>query len=272
MEVRAHNSQRIRLYFDNLKPLVSEFKTSMTQITQLISTIKLRLKAAGMTYRDVAQALDLSEPSVKRLFASGRFTVERLAQLCELLGLTMAEVLQEAELSAPRLQMLKHEQEAQLVSNEKLLLVAVCALNHWSLENIVLAYSVSKAECIKNLLILERMGLADLKPGNRIRLLVARDFDWLPNGPIRQFFLQQGLPDFMKSRFDAPDETLDFAHGMLTKPAYAQLQVEMHRLRSKLAALHDESLAAPLSEKRGTALLLAMRVWEPQAFRTLKRV
>lgn len=243
----------------------------MTQITQLISTLKQRLKAAGMTYRDVAQALDLSEPSVKRLLASGRLTLERLAQFCELLGLTMAELLQEAERSTPRLQMLTREQETQLVSNEKLLLVAVCALNHWSLEDIVSAYRVSKAECIKHLLVLERMGLAVLKPGNRIRLLVARDFDWLPDGPIRGFFLQQGLPDFMASRFDVPDETLHFAHGMLTKPAYAQLQVDIHKLRSKLAALHNESLSAPLSEKRGTALLLAMRVWEPQVFRKLKR-
>ncbi|MCU1736200.1 MULTISPECIES: hypothetical protein [unclassified Pseudomonas] len=148
---------------------------------------------------------------------------------------------------------------------------AVCALNQWSLEDMVSAYHLSKAECIKHLLVLERMGLADLKPGNRIRLLVARDFDWLPDGPIRHFFVQRGLPDFMASRFDVADETLDFAHGMLTKAAYAQLQVEMHRLRGKLAALHSESLSAPLSEKRGTALLLAMRVREPQAFRKLKR-
>lgn len=243
----------------------------MTQIVQLISTLKKRLKAAGLTYRDVAQALDLSEPSVKRLLASGRLTVERLVQLCELLDMTMAELLEDAERSTPRLQMLTREQEAQLVSNEKLLLVAVCALNHWSLDDIVSAYSVTKAECISHLIVLERMGLADLKPGNRIRLLVARDFDWLPDGPIRGFFLKQGLPDFMASRFDGPDETLHFAHGMLTHPAYAQLQVEIHKLRGKLAALHDESLAAPLSEKRGTALLLAMRVWEPQAFRRLKR-
>lgn len=269
---RSHISQRVRFYFANLTPLVSDSSTFMTQITQLIVTIKQRLKSAGMTYRDVAQALELSEPSVKRLLASGRLTVERLGQLCDLLDLTMAELLQEAESSAPRLKMLKREQEAQLVSNEKLLLVAVCALNHWSLEEMVSAYHLSKAECIKNLLVLERMGLANLKPGNRIRLLVARDFDWLPGGPIRQFFLQQGLPDFMGSRFDVPDETLDFAHGMLTKSAYAQLQVEMHKLRSKLAVLHNESLSAPLSEKRGTALLLAMRVWEPQAFRKLKRI
>jgi transcriptional regulator with XRE-family HTH domain len=65
----------------------------VTQISQLTVTIKQCLKAAGLTYRDVAKALDLSEPSVKRLLANGRLTVERLAQLCELLGMTMAELL-----------------------------------------------------------------------------------------------------------------------------------------------------------------------------------
>lgn len=243
----------------------------MTETAQLIVVIKQRLKAAGLTYRDAARALDLSEPSVKRLLTGSRLTVERLAQFCGLLDLPMAALMQEADATAPRLHRLSREQEAKLVSNDKLLLVAVCALNHWSLEEMVAVYRLSKAECIKHLLVLDRMGLASVKPGNRIRLLVARDFDWLLDGPIRQFFVHQGLPDFMRSRFNASGETLDFAHGMLTAAAYAQLQGEMQRLRKKLAALHDESAGAPLAEKRGTALLLAMRVWEPEAFRALKR-
>lgn len=243
----------------------------MTEITQIIATIKRRLKAEGMTYRDVALALHLSEPSVKRLLAGGRLTIDRLAQFCDLFGLTMAELLQEAELAVPRLHVLTREQEAQLISNEKLLLVAVCALNYWSLEDMVSRYQLSKAECIKHLLVLDRMGFANLKPGNRIRLLVARDFDWLPGGPIRQYFLQQGLPDFMESRFDMPEESMDFVHGMLTKSAYAQLQAELRKLRRKFTSLHDESATAALSERHGTALLLAMRVWEPDAFIKLKR-
>jgi transcriptional regulator with XRE-family HTH domain len=243
----------------------------MTEIAQLIATIKLQLKAAGMTYRDVAQALDLSEPSVKRLLSSGRLTVDRLAQFSELLGMTMAELLRESEASQARSHTLTHAQEAQLVSNDKLLLVAVCALNHWTLADLVATYRLSEAECIKQLLVLDRMGVVNLKPGNRIQLLVARDFDWLRDGPIRQFFLQQGMPDFMESRFDGADETMDFSHGMLTKAGYAQLQVELRKLRAKLATLHDEAANAPRAEKHGTALLLAMRVWEPAAFRALRR-
>lgn len=250
---------------------VLNFNTFMTEITRLVATLKHRFKAAGLTYREVAGALGLSEPSVKRLLGNGRITVERLAQICDLLGLTMAELLHEAETSAPRLHTLSLEQEARLVSDEKFLLVTVCALNHWPVEDVVTAYRVTTAECIKYLLALDKMGLIELKPGNRIQLLVARDFDWLPGGPIRQYFSQRGLPDFMDSRFDAPDESMSFIHGMLTKGALNQLNDELFKLRSKFATLHDVSSSAPLSERSGTALVLAMRVWEPQAFRKLRR-
>jgi DNA-binding Xre family transcriptional regulator len=250
---------------------VLDFDTFMTEITRLVATLKHRFKAAGLTYREVARALDLSEASVKRLLGSGRITVERLAQICDLLGLTMAELLHEAETSAPRVHMLTPAQEARLVSDEKFLLVTVCALNHWSVEEIVAAYRLTAAECIKYLLALDKMGIIRLKPGNRIQPLVARDFDWLPGGPIRQYFSQRGLPDFMESRFDTQDESMSFVHGMLTQASLNQLNDELFKLRSKFAALHDQSLSAPLSERSGTALVLAMREWEPPGFRKLRR-
>jgi len=153
-----------------------------------MATIKRELKAQGLTYRDVARALALSEPSVKRLFSSERFTVERLVQISQFVGFTLTELLQEASSSVPQLSTLTEHQETQLVSNSKLLLVAVCAFNHWSVADIVAAYQMSKAECLKRLLVLDRMGVIALLPGDRIRLRIARDFDWLPNGPIRQFF------------------------------------------------------------------------------------
>ena len=62
----------------------------MTQISQIIATIKRQLKLQGLTYRDVAVALDLSEPSIKRLFASEQFTLERIVEICSLLGFTLS--------------------------------------------------------------------------------------------------------------------------------------------------------------------------------------
>ena len=73
------------------------------EIANIVATLKRELKARGKTYRDVAAALNMSEASVKRLFASERFSVERLAEISELLGYTLAELLQAAASSVPEL-------------------------------------------------------------------------------------------------------------------------------------------------------------------------
>jgi len=243
----------------------------MSEITQLIATLKRELKQQGKTYRDVAEALDLSEPSVKRLFATEQFTLERLVQICSLVGLTLAELAQEAGQGRQRLRTLSAAQERELVSDARLLLVAVCALNHWTMAEMLQAYRLSEAECVRQLLRLDRLDLITLLPGNRIRLNVARDFDWLPGGPIRQYFREQGMPEFIDSSFGQAGDTLDFVHGMLTESAHAKLQGELRQLRARFAQLHEESLAAPLPQRCGTGLLLALREWEPAAFASLRR-
>jgi transcriptional regulator with XRE-family HTH domain len=243
----------------------------MNETAQLILTIKRQLKIRGLSYRDVASALKLSEPSVKRLFANGRFTVDRLAQLSKLLGLTLAELVQEAAGSEPRLKTLSPAQENELVSDPKLLLVAVCALNHWTLDNIVGTYRLNQAECLQRLLRLDRLRLIDLLPGDRVRINVARDFDWLPGGPIRHFFKAQGEADFLDHTFSAAFDSHAFTHGMLTADASTQFQVELRRLRQKFSELHEASLTAPLAQRRGMGLLMALREWEPVGFAALRR-
>ncbi len=238
----------------------------MSEVSQLVVTIKRQLKARGLTYRDVAQALELSEPSVKRLFSSARFTVERLSRLSQLLGLTLAELTAESAAATPLLRTLTQEQEAQLVADRRLLLVAVCVLNHWSAAEIAATYRFDRKACARYLAVLHRIGLIALLPGDRVRLRVARDFEWLPNGPIRRFFMGRPLGEFLRSRFDGADETLEFTHGMLTATAVAQLQLEFRRLRARFAALHDESAGAPLGQRRGTGFMLALREWEPSEF------
>ncbi len=238
----------------------------MSEASQLIATLKKHLKSQGKTYRDVAQALDLSEPSVKRLFASGRFTVDRLVQVANLLGYTLAELSREAQTAQPRLSMLTEAQERELVSDTRLLIVTVCVLNQWEMADIVGYYRIEQPECIKYLLHLDRLRIIDLLPGNRIRLNVVRDFDWLPNGPIKQYFKKHAGPDFLDDDFSHELETMVFVNGMLTDQAAAQMREELQRLRKRFAELHEESLAAPLSKRYGTGMLFAMRAWEPGEF------
>ena len=243
----------------------------MNEIDQLVTTLKRRLKIQGMTYRDLAQALGVSEASVKRLFASRRFSLDRVLEIAHVLGFTLAELAHEAAVSERLVHTLSEAQEKDLVSDSRLLLVAVCVLNQWGIGDIVGTYIVSEAECIQCLLKLDRLRLIQLLPGNRIRLNVARDFDWRPQGPIRSFFQNQGLHDFLRSDFAHDDEAMVFSHAMLTESAAAKMLSEVRKLRQKLAELHEESLSAPLAKRRGTGLLLALREWEIPTFTALRR-
>ncbi|SDH13210.1 Cro/C1-type HTH DNA-binding domain-containing protein [Pseudomonas benzenivorans] len=243
----------------------------MSELDQLVATLKRRLKIHGMTYRELASALGVSEPSIKRMFATQRFSLERLMEISHLIGFTLAELTQEAALGESRLHTLSEDQEKELIGDEKLLLVAVCVLNQWTLAEIRSVYRLSEAECIQRLARLDRLRLIQLLPGNHVRLNVARDFDWLPDGPIRAFFRRRGLADFLGSDFTGNDEVLAFSHGMLTESAQARLQAEIRKLRQKFAELHEESLAAPLSKRHGCGLLLALREWELGAFTALRR-
>lgn len=243
----------------------------MTESSQLIAVVKKQLKRQGLTYRDVATALRLSEPSIKRLFTSGRFTVDRLVQVGNLLGFTLAELTQEAATQAPRLLTLTDQQEKELVADSKLLLVAVCALNQWTFADIVSTYRLTEAECIKRLLHLDRLRMIDLRPGNQIRVVVSRDFDWQPHGPIKKLFREEGQNDFLNAAFTAPGEAMAFVQGMVTEAGALQIQAELRKLRQKMAELHQDALAVPLNQRRGTGLLLALREWEPAGFTKLRR-
>jgi transcriptional regulator with XRE-family HTH domain len=244
----------------------------MSEIDQLVATLKRRLRSQGMTYRDLAAAMAVSEPTIKRMFATRRLTLERLVEISNLLGFTLVELAQEAALGERRLRTLTEAQERELVSDEKLLLVAVCVLNQWTVDDITRIYALNEPEVVGHLVKLDRLRLLFLLPGNRIRLNVTRDFDWLPRGPIRAYFRRQGMGDFLASDFGAPDEVLAFSHGMLTEAAIARIQGEIRKLRQRFAELHEESLSAPLAKRRGTGMLLALRDWELAAFTALRRV
>jgi len=243
----------------------------MAQTRALVAALKQLLKSRGMTYADVARGLRMSEASVKRVFAKQTFTLRRLDGICDLLGIEITDLGRMVEHDAERVSTLTVKQEAQLVSNPKLLLVAVHALNHWSLDDIVSTYTISKTECVRWLARLDRLGIIDLLPDNRIRVRVARSFGWVADGPIMRYFGAQVRADFFASRFDSKGERLAFVNGMLSRTSNAVVQHHINRLTAEFSELHNQDVRLPLDERFGTSLLVAVRPWAPEAFRKLRR-
>ena len=59
---------------------------------EIVETLKKVLKARGMTYAELARALKLSTPTVKRLFSERSFTLERLEEILRVLETDFYEV------------------------------------------------------------------------------------------------------------------------------------------------------------------------------------
>jgi len=243
----------------------------MAHSDSMVDVLKRELKARGVTYAQVARKLSLSEASVKRMFSRRSFTLKRLDQVCELANTEFSDLARALHQEEKVVSQLTHEQEKEIVSNRKLFLVAVCVLNHVSLEQILASYELTRAECIQLLARLDRLGFIQLQPNNRIRLLVSRNFSWLADGPIQRFFKQQAHNEYFQSRFDRPDEYMIVVNSMLSRTSSAAIVAKLKRLARECSELHGEDARLPLGERSAMSMLLAVRHWELQAFAELRR-
>src|SRR5438309_238374 len=69
----------------------------MDQAEAIVVALKRRLKARGVTYAQLAKELGLSEASVKRIFAAGTLTLDRVARILAVLGITFQELARDIE-------------------------------------------------------------------------------------------------------------------------------------------------------------------------------
>ena len=243
----------------------------MAQTQALIAALKQVLKSRNVTYAEIARRLAMSEASIKRVFAKQTFTLDRLDKICGILGIAITDLAKMVEYEAERVTQLTLEQEREIVADPKLMLVAVHALNHWTLEEMVAHYTISKTDCIRLLARLDRLRIIDLLPNNRIRVIVGRNFSWRPDGPFQRHFRDQLEANFFGSRFDGRGEHLAFVSGMLSRNSNAVIQQHMRRLETEFTELHNQDAALPLDERFGTSLLIAMRPWVPEMFRKMQR-
>src|SRR5215207_7559495 len=118
----------------------------MSTTADLVTVLKKELKAARMTYADLAAKLGMAESSVKRMLAKGDMPLSRIDAICRALKLDFAELARRVADAQPLLKELTQEQERAVVADKKLLLCAICVLSQWTLEQITTAYRLTEPE------------------------------------------------------------------------------------------------------------------------------
>ena len=127
-------------------------------------------------------------------------------------------------------------------------------------------------ECRSLLLRLEKLKLISVQSESHIRLLIDKNFDWLPDGPIERLAVSQIVPDFLYASFDQPGEVRVFKTGMLSHTSLQELGKRIEKLIESFLMLNEEDSRLQLGHRIGTSMLVATRAFEASSFAEQRRL
>ena len=232
----------------------------MDETRQMVDALKRCLKMRGLTYRALAQRINLSEASVKRIFSERSFTLRRLEQVCGALEITMVELIRMVEHGRSRPTNLSLEQEEALARDPALLSYFYLVLSGWLDPEIQRCYEFEEPQIRKLRARLIGLDLIEPLTGGRHRPRVGRQISWRKDGPVRRAYERQVKAEFLQADFTGQEDFFGWQPAELTA---ASIEV----LKRKLTLLHREFLdmaeldSTTTQRRHSTALLLAFRPW-----------
>lgn len=243
----------------------------MNDVARLTRALKTHLKARGMTYAALARRLGLSEASVKRIFATGSFTLRRLAQICEVLELDFLDLAKLARHGTALESRLTVPQEEALAGDRHLLVVFHLLLNDWSADEIAADYRMSRIEVLRHLRTLHRLQLINVGPQNSLRLRTAKNIEWRHDGPVRMAYQKQLLDEFFEQPFMGRQQAVRFDAKELSSSSIAVMIRKVDHLLRELEELAEIDAPLRREEKQSVVLIAALRPYVLSFFTELKR-
>ena len=243
----------------------------MARALELVDTLKTELRKRRKTYRHIAAELELSESSVKRLLGGSDISLKRLQSICDLIDLDLAELMRLAEEERRNLHCLSLEHEQTLVGDTKLLLLTIYLANGWTYQQVLDLYHIDPYEGQRMLTLLDGMNIIELLPENKVRVLLAPDFEWLTDGPIAKYFQTEIQSRFFDSPFDEEGAIRIVMNGWLSKHSLLAFKDNVRRLAKEYEMQIADDKNVPMPERLGTTMVLAIRPWQFEVFDELAR-
>lgn len=233
----------------------------MRDSERIRNALKRVLKTRGLTYADVARALQLSEATVKRQLSRGPIELERLDRLCEWLEIDFYELARLARRAAQTSPQLSLAQESALAAEPQLLMAFHLLCNEWSVAAIRAEFGLSAPQMVKLLARLDRLALIELLPGDQVRLKVPREVVWRNPGPVRQRYAQIATGEFLRDGFEERQALLRLEVKELSDASLALLRRKLERIATEFNELAQMDAELPERQRRSAGMLVALRPW-----------
>lgn len=137
----------------------------------LMAVLKSLLRERGLSYRDLAKKLKLSESGVKKIFAGNDCSFQRLGQITKFLNIKLSDLLQEVEEQEMKAVQFSEKQQQVFLKNESAFNFYVkLVIERMSVSEIQQESRLSEAQCFKFLKILDELHLIKLLPAGKVKI------------------------------------------------------------------------------------------------------
>lgn len=242
----------------------------MPTASSLVDVLRRELKLKKITYKELAKRIGMAETSVKRIFSSRNITLQKLDHILAVLELSLDD-LTNRFYEESLIEQLTYEQEEELIQDQSKFVVAVSVMNYLSFEQILEIYAIPEAKVIAYMTRLDHLGIIELLPNNRYKLLLSRTFSWLPDGAILEFHRKESFADYLNATFNHDYHQMQFIPVMLSKQASASFLARLKQLAREISDQHQLDSDLPFDQRHTMTFMLAVRPWIPSSFQKLVR-
>jgi DNA-binding Xre family transcriptional regulator len=210
---------------------------STSEFSDLLKTLRQILKNQKTTYADLAKEIGVSEGTVKRIFTSDDCSFGRISEICSALGLSVADVMQQALDQQEKVFQLTEKQERFFADHPSYYAFFHELLEErQSISEIRAKYGLNAKSLTRYLRALDRIDVIEWLPGDRVKRLFHGTHNWIRNGPLQQKFQRSDGINFLDYLIQNDPRDLHYFTG-------SDRYLHVETLRAMLAELKSVIVA-----------------------------
>lgn len=197
----------------------------------LFNTLKNVLKQRKMTYADLAEKLDVSELTVKRLFRDKDCKFSRLLEICTAAEVQFEDLLELQKRQGQVTEYLPLETEQQLAEKPAVFSFLILLVSRFNLDYIRDEFGLKQHEIYLYLRELETLGIVSIREDS-YRFSVPTPIKWRLHGPIGQIIVKanQKFVELSFQNQDKEEVEVTTQSRLLSPSSMKEMQEEIRRI------------------------------------------
>lgn len=155
------------------------------------------MKNRKVNYRNVANALKVSEPTIKRFFSGEDSSFNRIVEICGVLEVEVFDVFALAAEKREHTFSMRLEDEEFFAKHPEHYALLDSLMNKYSLSTIKSRFHLDEAKLSRALRALEQRGFIERLPQEKVKVKVSGAHHWIPGGPLQKRLMLEGFSHFL---------------------------------------------------------------------------